>query len=132
MASDDASIPVHDSALQILQANGLRICARFLCKEYGLRTLEDIGAFTAYQINSVELETSLKSKLRELVQNCGDVNEYKNYRVSTLRREACAKRVLANDSPHIRQADTKETKLAQTTRERRDAVHKSTFLPHER
>jgi hypothetical protein len=126
----------HASAKSILQANGLKCCAGMVCKSFGLHTLHDIGGLSQLQLNSVELEASLKSRLKELVVHCADAETYKAYRKGALKAEkseACARHVHEQEEARLRQlAEYNAALQNQKARERRDAVCKTTFLPHER
>ena len=141
MSSPDETLNIeyNGTVMQILQLNGLKQCAKLICKYFSLHTLHDIGNLSALQLNSIELEASLKSQLRELSENCRDANAYRAYRLDTLNREAYSRRVLDKDDICARNRDKQQAQLrdkhntemqSQKLRERRDAVHKSTFLPH--
>ena len=134
------NIECNGTVMQILQLNGLKQCAKLICKYFSLHTLHDIGNLSALQLNSIELEASLKSQLRELSENCRDANAYRAYRIDTLKKESHARRVLDQDEICARNREKQQAEMrdklnaemqSHKLRERRDAVHKNTFLPHE-
>ena len=124
------------TAKVILQANGLKCCAGIICKHFGLHTLHDIGNLSPLQLNSIELEASLKARLKELVVHCADAQTYRTYRTQALKTEkseACARSMHEQEEARLqRLAEYNAALQIQKARERRDAVCKNTFLPHER
>ena len=86
MSTDDQSLDLEiaETAMHILEINGLGRRAESICKKFNLHTFEDLGKLTLDEIESIELKEIEMMKLINLCRACFDANTYKQFRRKNL------------------------------------------------
>ncbi len=82
MSTDDESLDLEitETAMHILEINGLGRRAESICEKFNLHTFKDIGKLTLDEIESIELKEIEMMKLINLCRACFDANTYKQFR----------------------------------------------------